>query len=76
MRTSHYPNDPLFYTLCDVYSLYVLDKANVETHAIISLSQKLLLRGNIIESDSEINPGEQIKCLIDMELDFIKNREE
>lgn len=34
VRTSHYPNDPLFYTLCDIYGLYVLDEADLETHAV------------------------------------------
>lgn len=32
VRTSHYPNDPLWYDLCDQYGLYVLDEANIETH--------------------------------------------
>ena len=31
VRTSHYPNDPYFYDLCDRYGLYVMDEANVET---------------------------------------------
>lgn len=31
VRTSHYPNDPRFYDLCDRYGLYVMDEANVET---------------------------------------------
>ena len=31
VRTSHYPNCPLFYHLCDLYGLYVMDEANVET---------------------------------------------
>lgn len=31
VRTSHYPNDPYFYDLCDKYGLYVMDEANVET---------------------------------------------
>lgn len=31
VRTSHYPNDPLFYHLCNIYGLYVMDEANVET---------------------------------------------
>ena len=30
MRTSHYPNDPRWYDLCDEYGLYVLDEANLE----------------------------------------------
>jgi len=34
LRTSHYPNDPLLYELCDIYGLYVMDEADVETHAV------------------------------------------
>ncbi|MEM1214202.1 MAG: glycoside hydrolase family 2 TIM barrel-domain containing protein [Bacteroidota bacterium] len=34
VRTSHYPNDPRFYELCDRYGLYVLDEANIETHKL------------------------------------------
>ena len=30
IRTSHYPNHPLWYDLCDEYGLYVLDEANIE----------------------------------------------
>lgn len=32
VRTSHYPNDPRFYDLCDEYGLYVVDEANIECH--------------------------------------------
>ena len=32
VRTSHYPNDPYIYELCDKYGLYVIDEANLETH--------------------------------------------
>ena len=32
VRTSHYPNDPLWYALCDEYGIYVCDEANIETH--------------------------------------------
>ncbi len=32
VRTSHYPNDPMFYDLCDELGLYVIDEANVEAH--------------------------------------------
>ena len=32
VRTSHYPNDPYLYELCDKYGLYVIDEANLETH--------------------------------------------
>ena len=33
VRTSHYPNAPEFYNLCDRYGLYVIDEANAESHA-------------------------------------------
>ncbi len=32
IRTSHYPNDPRLYDLCDEYGLYVCDEADLETH--------------------------------------------
>ena len=32
VRTSHYPNHPLWYELCDIYGLYVIDEANIEAH--------------------------------------------
>ncbi len=33
VRTSHYPNDPYWLELCDVYGIMVLDEANLEAHA-------------------------------------------
>lgn len=33
-RTSHYPNHPRWYELCDQYGLYVCDEANIETHGM------------------------------------------
>jgi beta-galactosidase len=33
VRTSHYPNTPEWYTLCDRYGLYVIDEGNIECHA-------------------------------------------
>jgi beta-galactosidase len=32
VRTSHYPNVPEWYALCDEMGLYVLDEANIESH--------------------------------------------
>lgn len=34
VRTCHYPNDPLWYSLCDRYGLYVIDEANIESHGM------------------------------------------
>jgi beta-galactosidase len=33
-RTSHYPNDPYWYKLCDKYGIYLVDEANIETHGM------------------------------------------
>ena len=32
VRTCHYPDDPVWYDLCDEYGIYVLDEANIECH--------------------------------------------
>jgi beta-galactosidase len=37
VRTSHYPNDPRWYDLCDRYGIYVMDEANIETHGVRGL---------------------------------------
>lgn len=34
VRTSHYPQDDYFYTLCNRYGLYVMDECNVESHGV------------------------------------------
>ena len=40
VRTSHYPNDPAWYNLCDRYGIYVIDEANVECHGLVDFSRK------------------------------------
>lgn len=40
VRTSHYPNHPLWYDLCDEYGLYVIDETNLETHGTWSYGQQ------------------------------------
>ncbi len=32
VRTSHYPDDPQWYELCDQYGIYLIDETNLETH--------------------------------------------
>lgn len=34
VRTSHYPNDPYWYELCDKYGIYLIDEANIESHGM------------------------------------------
>ncbi|MBD3422699.1 MAG: DUF4981 domain-containing protein [Chitinivibrionales bacterium] len=36
VRTAHYPNDPQWYDLCDAYGLYLIDEANIESHAFMN----------------------------------------
>ena len=35
VRTSHYPDDPKFYDLCDTYGLYLIDETDLETHGFL-----------------------------------------
>lgn len=36
VRTSHYPNQPLFYKLCDEIGMYVVDEADLECHGSVN----------------------------------------
>ncbi|KTF69033.1 glycoside hydrolase family 2 TIM barrel-domain containing protein [Sphingomonas sp. HT-1] len=40
IRTSHYPNDPYLYELADRYGLYVMDEANIESHAYMDYANR------------------------------------
>lgn len=32
VRNSHYPNHSRWYELCDLFGMYMIDEANIETH--------------------------------------------
>lgn len=49
VRTSHYPNNPYFYDLCDKYGLYVLAEANVECHGNTGLSSVDKFKAAMVE---------------------------
>ena len=49
VRTSHYPNNPYFYELCDQYGLYVLAEADVECHGNMGLSSVELFKAPMVE---------------------------
>jgi beta-galactosidase len=40
VRTSHYPNTELWYALADEYGLYVMDEADIESHAYMDYANK------------------------------------
>ena len=48
IRTSHYPNDPRFYTLCDKLGIYVVDEADIECHGI-----GIYNNGNVLTDNPE-----------------------
>ena len=33
VRTSHYPNHPLFYKLCDQYGIYIIDRKSTRLNS-------------------------------------------
>ncbi|WP_407206326.1 beta-galactosidase subunit alpha [Citrobacter portucalensis] len=37
VRTAHYPNDPRFYELCDIYGLFVMAETDVESHGFANI---------------------------------------
>lgn len=37
VRTSHYPPDPAFLIMCDIYGLYTVDEADIETHGFYAI---------------------------------------
>ena len=54
VRTSHYPNNPFFYELCDRYGLYVLSEADVECHGNKQLSSVSLFRKPMVERNERM----------------------
>jgi beta-galactosidase len=40
VRTSHYPNNPIWYDLADEYGLYVYDEADIESHEYMDTADK------------------------------------
>jgi AcrR family transcriptional regulator len=47
---------------------------NTITHALMSLCEKLVLRGNILKSDKEVDGKKQIQLIIDMAVNYIENK--
>jgi len=62
VRTSHYPNQSIWYALCDEYGLYVIDETNLETHGTWSYGQKELIEENIPGSKPEWRANVLDRC--------------
>lgn len=52
IRTSHYPNAPQFYQLCDRYGFYVLDEADNESHGTGSAYEQKEKGSNVWIADN------------------------
>ncbi len=57
VRTSHYPDDPRWYELCDSAGLYVVAEANLESHGMGYGEQTLAKRKDFAEMHMERNQG-------------------
>ncbi len=59
IRTSHYPNDPRFYELCDEYGFYVVDECDLEVHGtehvVRGPNPSTLISGNPLWKNSYID---------------------
>ncbi|WHX50324.1 glycoside hydrolase family 2 TIM barrel-domain containing protein [Paenibacillus woosongensis] len=62
VRTSHYPNQSLWYELCDEYGLYVIDETNLETHGSWEYGQKELNDRNVPASRPEWRANVLDRC--------------
>ncbi len=58
VRTSHYPDAPEWYDLCDEYGIYVIDEGNIESHGIgygpNTLARNPLFATSHLERDSRM----------------------
>lgn len=56
VRTSHYPNQSLWYELCDEYGIYLIDEMNLETHGSWQKMGKVDPSWNIPHHNKEWEP--------------------
>ncbi|MDA3823701.1 MAG: hypothetical protein PF450_13975, partial [Bacteroidales bacterium] len=53
LRTSHYPNHPYVYELCDTLGIYLMDEINLETHGTWMIAGKGEKRWYTIPDDKQ-----------------------
>ena len=57
VRTSHYPNDPRWYSLCDEYGIYVTAESNLESHGMGYREKTLAKRDDFLKAHLERQYG-------------------
>ena len=60
IRTSHYPNDPRFYALCDRLGIYVVDEADIECHGIGIYNDGNVLTNNPEWTEAYLDRGQRM----------------
>lgn len=60
VRTAHYPNDPRFYDLCNVYGLYVIDEADLETHGVEHIGPSNMLSNQPLWQEAYIDRAKRM----------------
>lgn len=55
IRTSHYPNDPRWYDLCDKYGIYLVAEANIEGHGMMYGPHPLAKNPDYLQAHLERN---------------------
>ena len=60
IRTSHYPNDPRFYELCDRYGFYLCDEADLETHGMLMVGNWDELTDSPIWTESYVDRAKRM----------------
>lgn len=62
IRTSHYPNDPRWYDLCDEYGIYVVSEANLESHGM-GFAEKTLAKNELFNKVHTERSKHNVKIL-------------
>lgn len=67
VRTSHYPQSPMWYDLCDEYGIYLVDEANIEIHAMGAN-----LQGNFNKKVHPAYLDQWRDCMLDRERSLVE----
>jgi beta-galactosidase len=65
IRTSHYPNAPIFLQLCDELGFYIIDEADLECHGSVDASQTMDNNGDYSGIALAVNVKEFEKTILD-----------
>ena len=72
IRTSHYPDAPLFYELCDRYGFYLIDEADQECHGVTRVKTRPDEPDayNLLARDADwLEPMlDRVQCMVDRDI--------